>query len=50
VGTFVGSGGGRSLFELELAYQQSVQPTGDRTTSDVSLVANPACRISTSNL
>ena len=42
MGTFIGSGGGISLYEPEPAYQQSVQSTGGRTTPDVSLVADPA--------
>ena len=41
-GTFIGSGGGISLYEPEPAYQQGVQSTGYRTTPDVSLVADPA--------
>ncbi len=41
-GTFIGSGGGISLYESEPAYQQGVQSTGMRTTPDVSLVADPA--------
>ena len=40
-GTFIGSGGGMSLYEPEPAYQQGVQSTGSRTTPDVSLVADP---------
>jgi streptogramin lyase len=40
-GTFIGSGGGISLYEPEPAYQQSVQSTGYRTTPDVALVADP---------
>ena len=42
LGTFIGSGGGISLYEPEPAYQQAVQSTGMRTTPDVSLVADPA--------
>jgi len=42
VGSFIGSGGGISLYEPEPAYQQGVQSTGSRTTPDVSLVADPA--------
>jgi len=42
VGTFIGSGGGISLYEPEPAYQLGVQSTGYRTTPDVSLVADPA--------
>ena len=42
VGTFIGSGGGLSLYEPEPAYQQGVQSTGSRTTPDVSFVADPA--------
>ena len=42
VGAFIGSGGGISLYEPEPAYQQGVQSTGNRTTPDVSLVADPA--------
>ncbi len=42
LGTFIGSGGGISLYEPEPAYQQGVQSTGSRTTPDVSLVADPA--------
>ena len=42
LGTFIGSGGGISLYEPEPAYQQGVQSTGMRTTPDVSLVADPA--------
>ena len=41
-GAFIGSGGGISLYEPEPAYQQGVQSTGNRTTPDVSLVADPA--------
>jgi subtilase family serine protease len=41
LGTFIGSGGGLSLYEPEPAYQQGVQSTGSRTTPDVSLVADP---------
>ena len=41
-GTFIGSGGGISLYEPEPAYQQSIQSTGGRTTPDVALVADPA--------
>jgi hypothetical protein len=41
-GTFIGSGGGLSLYEPEPAYQQGVQSTGSRTTPDVSLDADPA--------
>ena len=37
LGTFIGSGGGLSLYEPEPAYQQGVQSTGSRTTPDVSL-------------
>ena len=42
LGTFIGSGGGISLYEPEPSYQQGVQSTGDRTTPDVSLDADPA--------
>ena len=42
LGTFIGSGGGLSLYEPEPAYQQGVQSTGSRTTPDVSFVADPA--------
>ncbi|MGO9469635.1 MAG: S8 family serine peptidase, partial [Isosphaeraceae bacterium] len=42
VGALIASGGGISLYEPEPAYQQGVQSTGDRTTPDVSLVADPA--------
>ena len=42
LGTSIGSGGGVSLYEPEPAYQQGVQSTGNRTTPDVSLVADPA--------
>ncbi len=42
LGTFIGSGGGISLYEPEPAYQERVQSTGDRTIPDVSLVADPA--------
>jgi hypothetical protein len=41
-GTFIGSGGGVSLYEPEPAYQEAVQNTGSRTSPDVSLVADPA--------
>ena len=41
-GTFIGSGGGISQYEVEPAYQQGVQSTGSRTTPDVSFVADPA--------
>ncbi len=41
-GTFIGSGGGISLYEPEPSYQQGVQSTGNRTTPDVALVADPA--------
>jgi hypothetical protein len=34
VGTFIGSGGGISLYEAEPAFQQGVQSTGYRTTPD----------------
>jgi len=34
-GSFIGSGGGISLYEPEPAYQQGVQSTGSRTTPDV---------------
>jgi hypothetical protein len=40
-GTFIGSGGGVSLYETEPAFQQSVQSTGYRTAPDVSLIADP---------
>ncbi len=40
--TFIGSGGGLSLYEPEPAYQQGVQSAGNRTTPDVSLVSDPA--------
>ncbi len=42
VGEFIGSGGGNSMFEPEPAYQTGVQSTGNRSTPDVSLVADPA--------
>ena len=42
MGTFIGSGGGLSLYESEPAYQLGVQTTGRRTTPDVSFVADPA--------
>jgi len=42
VGSFIGSGGGISIYEPEPAYQQGVQSTGSRTTPDVSQVADPA--------
>ena len=38
----IGSGGGVSQYEPEPAYQQGVQSTGNRTTPDVSFVADPA--------
>jgi subtilase family serine protease len=41
-GTFIGSGGGISLYEAEPSFQQGVQSTGYRTTPDVSFVADPA--------
>ncbi len=41
-GEFIGSGGGISLYEPEPVYQQGVQSTGNRTTPDVSLIADPA--------
>ncbi|HEV3311885.1 MAG TPA: S53 family peptidase, partial [Chloroflexota bacterium] len=41
-GTFIGSGGGISLYEPEPSFQQGVQSTGYRTTPDVSMVADPA--------
>ncbi|HEV3080516.1 MAG TPA: S53 family peptidase, partial [Gemmataceae bacterium] len=41
-GTFAGSGGGVSQYELEPSYQQGVQATGYRTTPDVSFVGDPA--------
>jgi hypothetical protein len=41
-GSFIGSGGGISLYQPEPAYQQGVQSTGSRTTPDVSLIADPA--------
>jgi hypothetical protein len=41
-GTFIGSGGGISLYEPEPTFQQGVQSTGYRTTPDVSMVADPA--------
>jgi len=41
VGAFIGSGGGASLYEPEPTYQQGIQSTGNRTTPDVSLVADP---------
>ena len=41
-GTFIGSGGGTSLYEAEPAYQLGVQSTGFRSTPDVSFVADPA--------
>jgi hypothetical protein len=41
-GSFIGSGGGISLYEPEPAYQQGVQSTGGRTTPDVSMLADPA--------
>jgi subtilase family serine protease len=40
-GALIGSGGGISLYEPEPAYQQGVQSTGNRSTPDVSLVADP---------
>jgi hypothetical protein len=40
-GTFIGGGGGISRYESEPAYQLGVQPTGWRTTPDVSFVADP---------
>jgi hypothetical protein len=40
--TSIGSGGGVSAYELEPAYQQSVQSSGGRTAPDVSLVGDPA--------
>jgi Ca2+-binding RTX toxin-like protein len=40
-GTFIGGGGGVSLYEPEPAYQWAVQNTGSRTVPDVSLVADP---------
>ena len=42
LGTFIGTGGGISLYEPEPAYQEGVQCTGSRTIPDVSLVADPA--------
>jgi hypothetical protein len=36
-----GSGGGVSLYEAELGYQQAVQTTGKRTAPDVAFDANP---------
>ena len=39
---FIGSGGGISLYEPEPGYQAGVQSTGNRTTPDVSFVADPA--------
>ncbi len=42
LGTFIGSGGGISLYEPEPAYQEGVQSTGRRTIPDVALVADPA--------
>ncbi|HEV3006497.1 MAG TPA: hypothetical protein VGX78_18655 [Pirellulales bacterium] len=44
-GAFIGSGGGASLYEPEPAYQQGVQSTDNRTTPDVSLVADPGTRV-----
>jgi hypothetical protein len=41
-GTFIGTGGGLSLYEPEPSYQLGVQDTGYRSTPDVSLVADPA--------
>jgi uncharacterized repeat protein (TIGR01451 family) len=41
-GTFVGSGGGTSLYEPQPAYQLGVQTTGMRSTPDVSFLADPA--------
>jgi hypothetical protein len=41
LGSFIGSGGGLSRYEPEPAYQQGVQATGNRTTPDVALVADP---------
>jgi hypothetical protein len=41
LGAFVGSGGGISQYETEPGYQLGVQPTGMRTTPDVSFVADP---------
>jgi sugar lactone lactonase YvrE len=40
-GIFYGAGGGVSQFEPEPAYQQGVQTIGNRTTPDVSFVADP---------
>jgi uncharacterized repeat protein (TIGR01451 family) len=41
-GILIGSGGGVSQYESEPAFQQGVQSTGNRTTPDVSFVADPA--------
>jgi Ca2+-binding RTX toxin-like protein len=40
IGGFIGSGGGTSLYEPEPTYQQLVQSTGNRSTPDVSFVAD----------
>jgi hypothetical protein len=42
VGAYIASGGGISQYETEPAYQQGIQSLGNRTTPDVSLVADPA--------
>ncbi len=42
VGEFIGGGGGVSQFEAEPAFQLGVQASGNRTTPDVSFVADPA--------
>jgi hypothetical protein len=41
VGAFIGSGGGVSRYEPEPAYQSGVQSGGNRTTPDVSFLADP---------
>src|SRR5262249_30899804 len=43
-GTFIGSGGGVSLYEPEPSYQRGVQSMGYRSSPDVSLVADPSTR------
>jgi VCBS repeat-containing protein len=42
LGTYVGGGGGLSQYEAEPAFQKGMQSTGQRTTPDVSFVADPA--------
>ena len=42
LGAFIGGGGGASQYEPEPSYQLAVQSTGNRTTPDVSFVADPA--------